>query len=61
MQIVKAKVEDGVVTEAYLIEDIPFPNAIYRAELANWITVPVEFGPGVGWLYDGEKFTPPTE
>lgn len=59
MLVMKAKVENGVVTEAFLIEDIPFPNAIYRADLADWMNTPVEVG--VGWLYDGEKFTPPTE
>lgn len=59
MMIVKAKVENGVVIEAFLIEDIPFPNTIYNPELADWITAPVEVG--VRWLFDGEKFTPPVE
>jgi hypothetical protein len=59
MDIVKAKVENGVVVESFLIADIPFPNNIYRADLADWTTAPAEVG--VGWLYDGEKFTPPAE
>jgi hypothetical protein len=59
MQIVKVRVEEGVVTEAFLIEDIPFPNDVYRADLANWLTAPLEVG--VGWLYNGETFTLPTE
>lgn len=59
MMIVKAKVDGGVVVEAYLIEDIPFPNDVYKPEMADWITAPVEVG--VGWLYDGENFTPPLE
>jgi len=57
--IVKARVEDGMVVESFLINNIPFPNDVYRADLADWITAPVEVG--VGWLYDGEKFTPPVE
>jgi hypothetical protein len=59
MEIVKARVENGVVVEAFLINDIPFPNNIYRADLADWLTAPTEVG--VGWLYNGETFTPPTE
>lgn len=59
MMIVKAKVENGVVTEAFLIEDIPFPNDIYSPELEYWITAPTYVGPG--WLYDGQNFTPPAE
>jgi hypothetical protein len=59
MSIVKAKVDNGVVTDCFLIEDIPFPNNIYRQDLVNWITAPEEVG--LGWLYDGEKFTPPME
>ena len=58
-QIVKARIEDGVVVEAFLINDIPFPNNIYRADLADWITAPTEVG--VGWIYNGETYTPPTE
>lgn len=50
--IVKAWVEDGVVTEAYLVWEIT-PN------LEDWITAPVEVGPG--WLYDGQTFSPPPE
>lgn len=59
MEIVKARVEDGLVVEAFLINDIPFPNNVYRADLADWITAPTEVG--VGWLYNGEIFTPPME
>jgi hypothetical protein len=58
-QIVKARVEDGVVVEAFLINDIPFPNNVYRADLADWLTASTEVG--VGWLYNGETFTPPME
>ncbi len=58
-EIVKARVEDGVVVEAFLINDIPFPNDTYRADLVNWLTAPTEVG--VGWLYNGETFTPPKE
>ena len=58
-QIVKARVEDGVVVEAFLINDIPFPNDTYRADLADWLAAPTEVG--VGWLYDGATFTPPME
>ena len=50
MSIVKAKVESGVVVECFLIEDIPFPNDIYRADLVGWITGPEEVG--LGWLYN---------
>lgn len=50
--IVKAWVEDGMVTEAYLVWEIT-PN------LEDWITAPVEVGPG--WLYDGQTFSPPPE
>ncbi len=59
MEIVKARVENGVVVEAFLISDIPFPNDTYLADLADWLTAPTEVG--VGWLYNGETFTPPTE
>lgn len=48
--IVKARVESGVVVEAYLVWEIT-PN------LEAWITAPTEVGPG--WLYDGSTFTPP--
>jgi len=58
-QIVKARVEAGVVVEAFLLSDIPFPNDTYRANLADWLTAPTEVGSG--WLYDGETFTPPVE
>lgn len=59
MQIVKVRVDNGVVVEAFLINDIPFPNDIYRQELADWLTAPTDVG--LGWLFDGEKFSPPTE
>jgi hypothetical protein len=58
-EIVKARVEDGVVVEAFLISNIPFPNDTYRADLEYWLTAPTEVG--IGWLYNGEIFTPPTE
>lgn len=48
--IVKAWVENGVVTQAYLIWDVT-PN------LEDWITAPTYVGPG--WLYDGTDFFPP--
>jgi len=57
MEICKALVENGVVVNACIIVDIPFPNDIYNPELEFWITAPLEVG--VGWLYDGETFTPP--
>lgn len=50
MPIVKALVVDGIVTEAFLIWDVP-------PHLADWITAPIEVGPG--WLYDGTTFSPP--
>ena len=50
--IVKAQVENGVVVEAFLVWDVP-------PHLADWLTAPIEVG--VGWLYDGETFTPPME
>lgn len=58
-EIVKARVEDGVVVEAFLISNIAFPNETYRADLADWLTAPTEAG--IGWLYNGEIFTPPVE
>lgn len=48
--VVKVRIEDGVVVEAYLVWDIP-------DHLASWVTAPVEVGPG--WRYDGAVFTPP--
>lgn len=48
--VVKAKVEEGVVVEAYLVWDIP-------DHLVSWVTAPTEVGPG--WLYDGSTFNPP--
>lgn len=59
MEIVKARVDNGIVVEAFLIADIPFPNDVYRADLSDWLTAPTEVGPG--WLYDGSTFTPPME
>ena len=50
--IVKAKVEDGVVVEAFLVWEVP-------PHLKDWITAPTEVGPS--WLYNGETFTPPVE
>jgi hypothetical protein len=50
--VVKARVESGVVVEAFLVWDVP-------AHLADWITAPTEVGPG--WLYDGNSFTLPPE
>lgn len=50
--VVKARVENGVVVEAFLLWDIP-------DHLASWLTAPIEVGPG--WLYDGEVFTPPPQ
>ena len=48
--IVKARVEGGVVVEAFLLWEVP-------PHLADWITAPIEVGPG--WRYDGVIFTPP--
>lgn len=52
-QIVKARIENGVVVEAYLLlpEKVPL-------HMDNWVTAPVEVGDG--WQYDGTTFTPPT-
>ena len=50
--VVKARIEDGVVVEAYLVWEIP-------EHLSSWETAPVEAGPG--WLYDGQTFSPPPE
>lgn len=48
--IVKAKVDAGVVVEAFLVWEVP-------PHLELWTTAPVEVGPG--WLYDGVTFSPP--
>jgi hypothetical protein len=48
--IVKARVEDGIVVEAFLVWDIP-------ERLKDWLTAPIEVGPG--WTYDGTTFNPP--
>jgi len=50
--IVKAKVEDGVVVDAYLLWDIP-------PHMEDWVTAPPEVGPG--WTYDGTTFAPPAD
>jgi hypothetical protein len=50
--VVKALVVDGIVTEAYLVWDIP-------EHLSSWVTAPTEVGPG--WLYDGQTFSPPAQ
>lgn len=50
--IVKALVEDGTVTEAFLLWEVP-------PHLEHWITAPAEVGPG--WRYDGVSFSPPPE
>lgn len=53
-QIVKARVENGVVVEAYLLlpEKVP-------PHMEAWVTAPIEVGDG--WQFDGKTFTPPTE
>lgn len=48
--VVKAKVENGVVVQSFLVWDIP-------EHLKDWITAPIEVGPG--WTYDGTTFNPP--
>lgn len=48
--IVKARVENGVVVEAYTLWDVP-------EYLSPLITAPIEVGHG--WLYDGVTFSPP--
>lgn len=54
MPIVKARIEGGVVVEAYLIwERAAHPH------LESWADAPTEVG--VGWRYDGATFTPPAE
>ena len=50
--IVKARVENEVVVEAYLVWSIP-------DHMKDWITAPVEVGPNL--TYDGEVFYPPSE
>lgn len=50
--IVKARIEGGVVVEAFLVWDVP-------AHLESWVTAPIEVGPS--WTYDGEAFSPPVE
>lgn len=52
--IVKALVEDGVVTQAFLLDEAAVPD-----HLADWITAPIEVGDG--WQYDGTTFAPPTD
>jgi hypothetical protein len=48
--VVKARIEDGAVVEAYLVWEVP-------EHLSSWVTAPIEVGPG--WLYDGQTFSPP--
>jgi len=50
--IVKAKIENGIVVEAFLLWEIP-------PHLENWVTAPLEVGPD--WTYDGTTFSPPSE
>ena len=50
--VVKARVESGVVVEAFLVLDVP-------KHLEDWVTAPVEVGPG--WRFDGVAFTPPEQ
>lgn len=50
--VVKARIEDGVVVEAFLVWEVP-------EHLDSWISAPVEVGPG--WVYDGVTFSPPQE
>lgn len=52
-QIVKARIDSGIVAEAYLLDDTEIPD-----HLSTWVTAPVEVGDG--WQYDGTTFTPPT-
>jgi len=54
MPIVKARVEDGVIVESYVRWGTEPPSHI-----DDWLTAPLEAG--IGWLYDGEMFTPPVE
>lgn len=53
-KVTKVKIEDGIVVEGYLLEEGKIPE-----HLQNWVTAPLEVGPG--WLYNGESFSPPTE
>lgn len=48
--IVKVKVENGVVIDAYLLWEIP-------PHMESWITAPIEVGPG--WNYSEGVFSPP--
>ena len=57
MEICKVLIKNWVVVDACIIRDIPFPNDVYRSDLVTWIAAPLEVG--IGWSYDGEKFTPP--
>lgn len=53
-ELVKVKIENGIVVEAYLLlpEKVP-------PHMQDWVTAPVEVGDG--WQYDGNTFTPPTD
>lgn len=52
-EIVKARIDNGIVAEAFLLDDALVPE-----HLSSWVTAPVEVGDG--WQYDGTTFTPPT-
>ncbi len=49
---VKAKIENGIVVESYLLDEVP-------EHLESWTTLPIDAGPG--WRYDGVNLLPPTE
>lgn len=48
--IVKARLEAGVVVEAFLLDEVP-------DHLASWTTAPIEVGPG--WRLEGETWIAP--
>lgn len=52
-KVTKVKIEDGVVVEGYLLDDDNIPQ-----HLEDWVTAPLEVGPG--WMYNGDTFNPPT-
>lgn len=54
MNIVKVRIENGIVTQAFLLDENKVPE-----HLKDWITAPIEVGDG--WQYDGTTFTPPTD
>ena len=53
-QIVKTRIENGVVVEAFLLDEDRVPE-----RMKDWPTAPIEVGDG--WQFDGKTFTPPTE